>query len=201
MTDRGIIIFVKNPIIGKVKTRLAKEIGEEKALAVYRKLLEYTKKQVDKTAIQQYIFYSDFIDKNDLWSNPVYRKYVQVGKGLGDKMKRAIDKVLMLHKKVVIIGSDCPLIQSNHIVQAFIELESSDFVIGPAVDGGYYLLGLKKNEESIFKNIEWSTEKVYAQTTEQLTKLGLSYSVLERLPDIDYKKDLDKYGKFIEQSF
>ena len=195
--SRSIIIFVKNPELGKVKSRLAKSIGDKAALEVYIKLLQKTQSVVKDISAQINVYYSSFIEQNDpIWDEDSHEKKVQFqSPDLGIRMFESFaDQLQQGHDKVLIIGSDCPLISEEIINSAFDSLEDNDIVIGPAEDGGYYLLGMKKANLTVFENIDWSTDLVFKQTIEIIKKLGLNYATLPMLPDIDYEEDWIKYG-------
>ncbi|MEE9374043.1 MAG: TIGR04282 family arsenosugar biosynthesis glycosyltransferase [Saprospiraceae bacterium] len=109
-------------------------------------------------------------------------------------MANAFNELLKDHTKVVIIGSDCPKISPPIILSAYDALETSDVVIGPTFDGGYYLLGMKSPQPFLFENIVWSSESVYEKTISNMDKKGLNYAVIKKLSDVDFKKDWDDYG-------
>lgn len=191
MENNCVIIFIKNPVHGKVKTRLAKTVGNDKALEVYLQLLEHTKDVTQYVVHDRSLYYSDYIDDNDMWGNNDYAKYLQEGNDLGEKMLNAFKQTLgQGYNKALIIGSDCPEITGDHIDKAFKELDTHDTVIGPAKDGGYYLLGMKEVIEDVFTNKEWSTENVMLDTISDLQKLNKSISFLDMLTDIDTDEDL-----------
>ncbi len=191
MTRSLLIIFVKNPILGKVKTRLAKTVGDQYALHVYLHLLNYTASIAAKSSSDIAIYYSDFVDNNDLWSNNRYQKYIQKGNSLGERMNNAfIEAFQKNYEKALIIGSDCAQLTTEIINNAFKKLNEVDVVIGPAYDGGYYLLGMKKYYIDFFLNKEWSTSEVYSQTVDDVKRLNLSYATLPVLLDIDTEEDL-----------
>ena len=194
-TDRALIIFVRNPELGKVKTRLAAGIGDEAALKVYRKLLEKTRETALEVDAARYLFYADYVVRGDAFDNQAFRKYAQSSGDLGVRMEYAFSIPIKAGiKSAVIIGSDCWDLNSMHIEQAFEALESNDFVLGPANDGGYYLLGMKKWERFLFPGMEWSTSGVRAETLRRIEEKGKSVKLLEELTDIDNKEDLDKAG-------
>jgi rSAM/selenodomain-associated transferase 1 len=198
----AIIVFVKNLQSGKVKTRLAAEVGNEEAFKVYKALLNYTHNVVRSLTCDKYIFYSDYTDENDIWSQNDCIKILQSGNDLGERMLLAFSLVFKKnHNKVLIIGSDCPELKSAIIEQGFEHLNDADVVIGPATDGGYYLLGMKRINKSLFENIAWSTESVLAQTLAGCVKEGLSYSLLPILNDIDKKGDWIKFSNLSKLSF
>lgn len=193
MKKSRLLIFVKNPVKGRVKTRLAKSIGEEKALIVYEALLEHTRQITTDLYPDKALFYSEFIPNTDLWENNVYQKYLQEGDDLGQRMAQAFQQSFEEgYEKVVIIGSDCWELTSEIIQEAFQELEKNDFVIGPAHDGGYYLLGMHYLEKSLFENKQWSTARVLKDTLTDFENLQGSFFLLKTLSDIDKVGDLPK---------
>ncbi len=191
---RAIILFVRKPELGKVKTRLAAEVGVERALEIYNLLLAHTKEVVSQVDAQLYVFYAGEVVQNDLWTSVAYTKELQEERDLGGRMLLAFQSVLQNCQSVLIIGSDCAQLRPTHLEEAWSKLESSDLVIGPSIDGGYYLLGMKKAHESLFLNMAWSTDTVADVTRERVSRLGLSIDELEVLSDIDYKEDWDLYG-------
>lgn len=183
--------FTKNPELGKVKTRLAQAIGDEQALSVYNKLLRLTKSVTDPIQVTKQLWYSSFIDHQDIWSDDSYDKCLQKGPDLGKRMQHAFQKAFdEPFEKAVIIGSDCSTLTTDIIRQAFQALDNHRVVIGPARDGGYYLLGMSEYYPELFTNKSWSTPSVFANTTEQLRKMDISYSLLPMLNDIDTLEDL-----------
>ncbi len=194
----ALIIFVRNPVLGKVKTRLAKILGDEEALAVYRQLLQHTQSITRKLNCDPYVFYADFLNETDDWQNDVYRKSVQEGADLGDKMKHAFEMLFMKkYDKICIIGSDCMSLTTSLIEEAFSRLDGYDTVIGPSVDGGYYLLGIKQLFPQLFTKKEWSTDKVFSSTFSDIEQLGLTCYLLPSLPDIDTAADWQHFQQTI----
>lgn len=187
----SLLIFVKNPELGKVKTRLAKSIGDEEALQIYKYLLKYTHDVSKSLEVSRTVFYSNFIDENDIWEADQFSKHVQVPGDLGEKMKSAFNVAFenKLSERVVIIGSDCAELTRNDLVSAFEALELHDVVLGPAADGGYYLLGLKSFHPSLFDEINWSTSSVLNSTIEKAQKATLSIHLLRTLNDVDTIED------------
>jgi len=198
METNKLIIFVKNPIQGKVKTRLAAEIGEAPALEIYKTLLKHTHQVATNTQeVSISVYYADFVNNNDLWNN--FDKKLQEQQDLGSRMNHAIKSEMENgFQNIIIIGSDCLEINPQHIQKAFLSLKTNDIVIGPAEDGGYYLIGLKSLIPDIFKNKKWSTDTVFIDTIEDINRLNLKHMILETLCDIDTKKDLDRYKITIE---
>lgn len=190
MDDMHLIIFIKNPVLGKVKTRLAAGIGDQKALEIYIQLLEITRSVALKVNCTRNVFYSDEIVSDD-WEDDKFNKFVQEGDDLGERMKNAFAQVFALGaKKAVIIGSDCPELSSKIVADGFELLDKEDVVIGPANDGGYYLLGMKKLHPFLFEEKEWSTDSVLSATEADLTNNGLSFKKLNALSDLDTTDEL-----------
>lgn len=186
-----LIIFVKNPEIGKVKTRLAKSLGEEAALAVYLKLLTHTQHVVEGLDCDKAVYYSKYIDTEDNWDNKHYQKHLQKGADLGERMAHAISTALAIgYDSVCLIGTDIYEITTGVINHAFSELEKNDVVIGPAKDGGYYLIGMNRPYPQIFNLKQWSTSNVYSKTIELIEQAHLAYGQTKMLNDIDVLEDL-----------
>lgn len=191
MDKNLLMIFVKNPVSGKVKTRLGSSIGSTNALLVYKKLLAHTREVASQVETNRQVWYSSMIDHRDSWNKERFDKKLQSGSDLGERMSVAFQKAFEDgYENVVIIGSDCADITSRHIKDAFHALITDDAVIGPSKDGGYYLLGISKYTPDIFTGISWSTQEVFEQTVGRFEHLGLSYSVLDVLNDIDTIEDL-----------
>ncbi|MDZ7716750.1 MAG: TIGR04282 family arsenosugar biosynthesis glycosyltransferase [Balneolaceae bacterium] len=185
-----LLIFVKNPEKGKVKTRLAKTIGDEKALEVYKKLIAYTRQITSEVSASRKVWYSRFVPENDEWDTEKFEKKIQQGDDLGMRMKNAFaESFTSNHVKVVIIGSDSAQITTEGIENAFSELEENELVIGPSEDGGYYLLGMQDFYPEFFEGIDWSTSKVFAQTLKIARRKGLKTSILPELNDVDNEED------------
>ena len=196
--DSLLMIFAKNPEIGKVKTRLAKTIGDKKALMIYLKLLEHTHAIADKVFADKAIFYSEKVQDFDILDYYKFPKFLQKGNDLGDKMERAFGQAFgQDYEKVIIIGSDCFELSTEIIEDAFAALDDSNVVIGPSNDGGYYLLGMDRHYPHLFKHKKWSTENVFLDTLLDIKKLKLSYNILPTLTDVDEEKDLGELRKHL----
>jgi hypothetical protein len=189
-----LIIFIKYPQPGFVKTRLAKEIGKERAASLYRLFAETILARIKDKSFTRFIFYCPASKKKQIraWLGPdLSNIYPQKGRDLGEKLTHAFEFTFKKGaKKVVAIGTDSPAIDKEVILRAFEELESRDCVIGPSSDGGYYLLGLSSFYREIFKNIMWSTDRVFRQTLNRLEELKLNFSSLEEHFDVDNIRDL-----------
>jgi rSAM/selenodomain-associated transferase 1 len=170
---------------------LAATVGNRKALEVYGKLSLHTKSITENLKIDKIVFYSDTIDLMDLWPNASFLKALQEGDDLGEKMKNAFVRGFETgYTAICIIGTDCLELTGEIIDEAFDELETVDAVIGPASDGGYYLLGMKKPNVDVFNNKEWSTGTVLQETIDDFEELNLLYVKLEELNDVDTEDDL-----------
>lgn len=194
----NIIVLFKNPIEGKVKTRLGATIGDEKALMVYLELLEHTFKVARSVAgAQLHLFFSNFIDSRLQHIGSEDELYLQVKGSLGEKIIHAFETVHEPGDKTIIIGSDCPGISSELIQQAFSNLDNFSIVLGPAEDGGYYLLGLNDPDSSLFEGINWSTDQVLKQTYQKAITSGKSVKLLITLSDVDTEDDLHLLDQYI----
>ncbi|MDX5443614.1 MAG: TIGR04282 family arsenosugar biosynthesis glycosyltransferase [Hymenobacteraceae bacterium] len=198
-TENQLLIFVRNPELGKVKTRLAKTTGDQKALAVYKLLLEHTQKITQPVSAVKKVWYSDYINRQDIWPNTKFQKQLQPEGDLGCKMEAAFKQAFAGgFSKVMIIGSDCFELTTELLEQAFLALDSHDVVAGPAADGGYYLLGMKQLHLSFFRNKTWSTDLVLQQTLYDAAEQNLNVKLLPVLNDIDTEADLMASGIDIE---
>lgn len=189
MTKNLVLVFTRNPELGKVKTRLAKSIGDQAALNIYKFLLEHTEKVVRSVNCDKAIFYTETISINDIWDNDLYQKYKQIDGDLGDKMEAAFARSFKDgYNKVVIVGSDLFDLEPMHIEQAFQSLDTHDYVLGPAQDGGYYLLGMNQLNPNLFKNKSWGTATVFEATMDDLK--NETVFLLEELNDVDTFDDI-----------
>lgn len=186
-----LIIFYRNAELGKVKTRLAATVGDAKALEVFRALAAHTHAVAASLACDKIVYYSDAIEVRDMWSPETFRKQLQQGDDLGERMKNAFrDAFRKKYASVCIIGTDCAELTPEIVSQAFQHLTNADAVVGPAYDGGYYLLGLKKMFSRVFQNKQWSTQSVLADTMGDFESAGLKVVSLPLLRDVDRDDDL-----------
>ncbi|MEM6262516.1 MAG: TIGR04282 family arsenosugar biosynthesis glycosyltransferase [Bacteroidota bacterium] len=189
--DSQLILFVKHPVPGQVKTRLAKTVGHEKALKVYHLLLQRTQQQAERVQADKIVWYGNEIPADDLWAQTGWNRKLQHGPDLGARMELAFQEAFDQGiTKAVIIGSDCPGITTELLETAFQQLETHDAVIGPANDGGYYLLGLTRMVPEVFREMEWSTETVFETTVKRLAAAGFQAALLPELVDVDTEADL-----------
>ena len=186
-----LLVFSKNPTLGKVKTRLAKTIGKEKALKVYKALLKKTASVLEELEVDIHLYYSDFIEKNDLFSPVATQKKRQTGEQLGERMSNAFRESLISYNKVVIIGTDLWTLEIQDIKNAFKALEHNTAVIGPSADGGYYLLGITEFLPQIFLNKQWGTSSVLPNTLKDLK--SIKHHLLTEKNDVDTFLDLEEH--------
>jgi len=192
MMKTGLIIFIRNPEIGKVKTRLAKTIGTEKALQVYKFLLQHTHDITVGLDCDKFLYYSDYLDELDGWKHDTFHKKLQHDGELGERMSKAFTDLFDEgYQRLLIIGSDCLELESELIRSAFGILEKKEVVIGPSADGGYYLLGMRRaNLPLLFQNKAWGSSSVLAETLNDLVTSNCNFELLKVLNDVDEEKDL-----------
>lgn len=195
MPKNLLLVFTRNPELGKVKTRLAKTVGNATALKIYIFLLERTRDIAVKVAADKAVYYSVKIRENDIWDASIFQKHQQVGEDLGIRMLHAFKNGFKAgYEKVMIIGSDLYDLTAETIENAFSVLEKNEVVIGPAEDGGYYLLGMNSLEEKVFKNKDWGTETVRKDTLEDLKDKKVF--LLGQLNDVDVFEDIKHHPAF-----
>lgn len=190
-----LIVFVRYPDPGKVKTRIARELGAEKAAEIYSLIAGSVIEEVSGSDNYGTVIYFDPPEKEDAIRKWLGRGDVsyepQSGVTVGERMSDAFDRVFSGGaEKAVLIGTDIPQITGEIVTEAFRLLEYEDAVIGPAQDGGYYLLGLKKPAPHLFSDIEWGSETVFEQTIGRIRKLNISYKSLDTLRDVDTAGDI-----------
>ncbi len=197
MKKNIVLIFTRNPELGKVKSRLAKGVGQENALEIYKKLLSHTKDVVATLNCTKRVGYSVKVRPDDMWDNAIFEKFQQEGEDLGMRMHNAFEQAFTDgYDNVLIVGSDLYDLRASHINEAFDALHSNDAVIGPAQDGGYYLLGMNKLVKDVFYNKEWGGDTVFASTMNDLATAKVHQ--LETLNDIDFAEDLKPYAEFAQ---
>lgn len=191
-----LLIFTRNPEPGKCKTRLAAFVGDSAALEIYIFLLKHTAtitKNLEDTARE--VHYSEAIREDDFWDNSRYTKRLQKGNDLGERMANAFKMGFGAgYKKIIIIGSDMYDLSGADLENAFAALDENEFVLGPASDGGYYLLGMRTFYEQLFKEKQWGTETVLSDTMELLQ--GKKVAILATKNDIDVYEDIENIDVF-----
>jgi len=192
-----LIIFSKNPEHNRAQSLLVEDLSEEQALTVHHKLLVYTKEITKRLNCDKAVYYSHHIDNNDLWDNMIYSKGLQQGADRGEKMTDAFTKSFAAGMdRVVVIGTDCIELESYMIKEAFAVLENNDVVLGPAKDGDYYLLGMRKFLPTLLMDKDWKSMNLLMDTILDLKKLEAKYYLLKTLSNIKSLEDLNRISKF-----
>jgi rSAM/selenodomain-associated transferase 1 len=190
-----LLIFTRNPELGKCKTRLAASIGNEKALEIYTFLLKHTAEITHNLNLKKQVYYSEEIWEKDVWNSEIYDKKLQKGIDLGLRMENAFKAGFKQgYKKIIVIGSDMYDLNQADLENAFTQLDEADFVVGPAEDGGYYLLGMKTLEHSVFTNKAWGTPTVLRDTLKNLEHKKIN--LLETRNDVDVLEDIKEQPVF-----
>ena len=190
-----LLIFTRNPELGKCKTRLAASVGDETALAIYIFLLEHTVAVTKDLKVSKEVYYSEAIREGDLWDPSIYQKKIQKGPDLGERMANAFKAGFKAgYKKIAIIGSDLYDLSREDLDEAFEMLQTNNFVLGPASDGGYYLLGMTHFIPDIFKNKNWGTSSVLKDTLADLKNKNVY--LLETKNDVDVLEDIADVSAF-----
>jgi len=191
---KAVIVFLKAPEKGRVKTRLSKTLSESFVLHLYKGFIHDTLSALPLVADKLiYFLPSEKEDELRSWLGNEYPYFVQTGKDLGEKMSNAFrDEFKRGYDRLILIGTDIPEITESVLLQAFDILETKDAVIGPASDGGYYLIGFKKESfsEKIFHDMNWSTTDVFGETLKAMDRTGIKYGWVSELNDVDTPKDL-----------
>ena len=191
-----LLVFCKNPVLGKVKTRLAASIGEQKALDIYQALLQKTAQVLFDVAIEIQLYYSSYIDDNDIFQKNSITKKVQSGDDLGIRMANAFNEGFSTHSPIVIIGTDLWTLNVLDIQKAFEAFKTHKTVIGPSADGGYYLLGLQEFIPNLFEEKKWGSPTVLTDTLNDLKKEDVY--LLEEKNDIDTYNDLKDHPELMQ---
>lgn len=198
-----LLIFARLPQRGKVKTRLAAELGPDRTLELYRAMLADLLDRIGPS--------DEEIDVDIAWTavgevrgDELREAFgsrhltMQTGKDLGERLVVAFSERVIFHptQKIVAIGVDDPHLGREEIRRAFHLLESCDWVVGPARDGGYYLIGCRAGSfhPSVFEKIEWGTPKVFEETEASIRGLGATLAVLPERRDIDVPSDLRSWA-------
>ncbi len=194
------IQFARSPVLGRVKTRLLTVLSPSQALALHLQLLRHTATTLLESGLGDVELWlseeSLHPDITALADKGLSALKVQSGQDLGQRMCAAIFSGLNRADKVVLVGSDCPGIDSNYLLAAIAELDNSNVVLGPASDGGYVLIAARRCCAEIFANVDWGSERVLQQSIENLETLKWSYSLLDVLDDIDRPEDLALLSEF-----
>jgi hypothetical protein len=197
-----LLVFARLPELGKVKTRLAAEVGDERALAIYEAMLRDVIANIGEPTFDTEI---EFLwPPTDGANGEALRRAfahhhvaMQTGPTLGDRLSMALSERFFFHRthKIVVIGADDPTLTRELIDHAFALLDSCEYVLGPATDGGYYLFGCRalSFDPLVFQNIEWGTSNVLATTLQHIATMGRTVALLPERYDIDVADDLARY--------
>ena len=194
-TDCHLLVFARVPALGRVKSRLAAGVGPPAALAVYRELLAITNAAIVAAGVPATVWLADTVgpepSATEAQEWAAHAAHCQPEGDLGERMTTAFAAAFAAGaSRVAIIGTDCPGLRARHLTQAFAALDNAEVVLGPATDGGYYLLGLRQPQPALFANKAWSTESVLADTLADARHLGLRVALLTELRDLDNAEDL-----------
>ena len=195
----ALILFARFPSAGKVKTRLAASIGADMAAEFYRRMAEgvVANAKAAGDALRTYVFVADAADGEAVkrWLGEGITVLEQEEGDLGARMADAFETVFSYgHARVLIAGTDVPSLTQGHFRRGLGALDACDVVLGPAVDGGYYLLGLKRPSPRLFSGMAWSQTDVLAQTLERARGCGWTVAQLDVLEDVDDAASLERSG-------
>ena len=191
MSEEKLIVFVKAPRPGEVKTRLARTIGAPAAVTAYRQLVETLLNQLQGLGGVEVCFSpDDAAGEVQHWVKEGWNSSPQGDGDLGQRLQSAFQRAFHAGaKRVAIIGSDCPAVRVEDIREAWGGLQTHDVVLGPATDGGYWLIGLRQLQPILFRGVHWSTKDVYAETIQHVEHAGLSVRLLRELADVDTNRE------------
>jgi len=201
-----ICMILKAPRVGTVKTRLAQEIGVERATLIYRAMVEHQAKAMPRGwNVSVHFSPPDAAEEMEAWLKPRLPASTRFAPQCDGDLGRRLAAVVRSEfqggaKRVVLVGGDCPGICRDYFAEADKHLNEADLVIGPAADGGYVLLGLKDQHEGLFENIAWSTHAVLEQTLANAIRASLSVRLLPTLQDIDDAASLERQFQFVSIS-
>ena len=187
-----VLVFCKNQILGKVKSRLALRIGQKKALLIYSELLNKTASIVNSLSAEVHVYYSNYIEENDNFNPSKIKKFIQKGNNLGDRITNALNISFKNFSPIVVIGSDLWNLEISDIEDAFRILKNKNIVIGPSTDGGYYLIGINFLDTKIFENKDWGGESVLNDTIRDIDDKK-NIHLLDEKNDIDTYDDLCQF--------
>lgn len=193
-----ILIFAREPIQGRVKTRLASDIGDQAAMRIHQEMVNITTEMVSNSNLAEFELYVSGDTEHPFFKSLADQHGIRVrsqkGKDLGERMYHALKQSLNHASFCILIGTDCPVMTAEYLKQAFHALENGlDAVLGPAEDGGYVLIGASRVDASWFKNIEWGSQHVLAQSRERLKACNAIYEELQPLWDVDQIDDLHRW--------
>jgi len=193
-----VALFIRHPLPGQVKTRLARDLGDDAACHLYQAMVADTLLSVETSGLPLYLFH-DGLSVDGLpaeWLEGATGIICQSGDSLGERMTAAFEYLFSIgRERVILIGSDIPGIDAGLLLSASTQIAFNDVVFSPALDGGYCLIGAAKGhfDSRVFSNIPWSTDRVLSATLELCEAASMSYSLLEPRQDIDTVDDVENY--------
>jgi uncharacterized protein len=190
-SDKLLIVFLSNAIKGQIKTNISRVLGEENTLGIYKYLLQLNRDATKAVKADKWVCYSNFIDRNDIYHPSKYQKKLQAGRILGEKLWNCFRWGFQReYKSIVLLSVDIPGISTELIEDAFSKLQTNNVVLGPARDGGYYLIGMNIPVKDIFFRKKWGSKKVFPAMLDDLHRLDIDYSLCQTLGDIDHHTDI-----------
>ena len=201
--NHALILFVKAPRIGTVKTRLQPELTRDQSLLLYQAMVEDTVRQFSGVGfcdLKIFFHPADAYEVMKTWLGNQLDYFPQQGNDLGERMYHAIAEMLnQKYDKVALVGSDIPTLDAATMVRAFASMDNYDVVLGPCNDGGYYLIGMKLPQPELFKGITWSTNLVLQQTIHRARSAGLEIVQLEKKSDIDTYQEVEELWNYLKK--
>jgi rSAM/selenodomain-associated transferase 1 len=187
MPEEKLIVFAKTPRAGSVKTRLAASIGQVAACDAYRHLVDLLLRRIERLEnVDLRISPDDGANEALPWLRKTWRSLPQGTGDLGERLQRGFAAAFAENaQRVVVIGSDCPSVKPEDIEAAWLALKETDLVLGPSTDGGYWLIGLRTSQPSLFEGISWSSDRVLQETLARTKAAGLRVHLLRELTDVD----------------
>ena len=207
MKKTSVGVFLKAPVANRVKTRLARHIGAQGAAELYRKFVRDTLEWLAAfRGPGKVLFYTPKAARascEDLLPRTARFRWIPQARGaLGNRLAQAFDVLLADGvRRAVVVGTDCPLLGADVLHEALRCLDSSDIVLGPAADGGYYLVGLRRPQPRIFQEIPWSSPRVLERTLERARQLSLKSALLGTLSDVDTIRDVQRLRQDLEKAW
>lgn len=197
-----LIQFAREPLPGRVKTRMLTEMSPEQACELHRELVYWTSQVLTgahlgrvELSVTGNVRSPLFLQCQELGVKAINR---QIGKDLGERMYNALAAGLDRYSKVILVGSDSPQIDRDYLQGAITALDDSEVVLGPAQDGGYVLIGVRDLDKRWFEGVEWGTANVYAETLARFVLTSANWQHLEMLQDIDRPEDLPVWRAIVE---
>jgi hypothetical protein len=199
-----LLVFARLPELGRVKTRLAAEVGDARALAIYEAMLRDVIRGIGNSSpdLEIEFLWPPSPNANGALLRRAFAHHsvaMQTGTTLGDRLSMAFSERFFFHRtrKIIAIGVDDPLLPRELIDHAFVLLDSCEYVVGPATDGGYYLFGCRalSFDPSVFADIAWGTSSVLETTLARIAALNRTAALLPERMDVDTAADLERYAQ------